>query len=93
MNGSSEESSLQTKQVVLDVIDILHAYLKYYLSVLYLTIKNVVMLSQKHSKYKYTKDLQSNISAAFSQCNDFKKQLKVKIFPKFYPKNAGISIF
>ena len=45
MNGSSEESSLQTKQVVLDVIDILHAYLKYYLSVLYLTIKNVVMLS------------------------------------------------
>ena len=72
MNGSSEASSLQSKQVVLDVIYLLHAHLKYYLSMLYLTIKDVDMLSQKHNKYKYTKDLQSNISAAFSQCNDFK---------------------
>ena len=45
MNGSSEALSLQRKQVVLDVIDILHAQLKYYLSILYLTIKNVDMLS------------------------------------------------
>ena len=45
MNGSSEALSLQRKQVVLDVIDILHAQLKYYLSILYLTMKNVDMLS------------------------------------------------